>query len=230
MILGGLMKTTLLDFPEHIACTVFAKGCNLRCPFCHNASLVISRESHGDTLSEGDFFSFLEKRRSILDGVVVSGGEPLLQDDIFEFLKKIREYGYQIKLDTNGTFPDKLTRIIEADLVDYVAMDIKNSPDKYFLTTGAEVLSQVSRSVEILMNSGIEYEFRTTTVEQLHNADDIIAIGKWISGAKRYFIQRFENSGDILGKADFSAPSDDSLREFLLSVKTYVPSAELRGI
>ncbi|MBR2460482.1 MAG: anaerobic ribonucleoside-triphosphate reductase activating protein [Clostridia bacterium] len=232
MILGGLAKTTLLDYPGRIACTVFTSGCNLRCPFCHNASLVIPRpERHGAYLYEGDFFSFLEKRKGILDGVVVSGGEPLMQADIEDFLYKIKSMGYSIKLDTNGSFPDKLTSVINSELVDYVAMDIKNSPEKYLLTSGRDVLDEVRRSVDLILSSSIEYEFRTTAVAQLHTEDDFKAIGEWIKGAKRYFIQCFKDSGDILGGENkYSPPSSRDLETFINAVKAPIPSASLRGI
>lgn len=231
MKLGGLTKTTLLDYPEHVACTLFTLGCNLRCPFCHNASLVVSRDGAlREGLTERDFLSFLDSRKGILDGVVVSGGEPLIHSDIEEFLHNIRETGLKIKLDTNGSFPDKLRCIIENDLVDYVAMDVKNSPDKYELTTGYNIISQIDKSIDLLLNSNIDYEFRTTSVRELHTVEDFRLMGKWIEGTKRYFIQCFEDSGDILNNMGFSAPSDSELSAFLAAAQEFVPVAQLRGI
>ncbi len=230
MMLGGLMKTTLLDYPGKIACTVFTRGCNFRCPFCHNASLVTPDRFSAEEYSEADFFSFIEKRKGILVGVVVSGGEPTLQSDIAEFLYKIKQCGFDVKLDTNGAFPNKLKEILSLDLVDYIAMDIKNSPAKYESTAQCNVLSAVRESIELIMNSTTEYEFRTTAVTELHTVDDFKAIGEWISGAKKYFIQSYEDSGDILGPLHFSAPDSEMLNAFLSAIREKIPSAELRGI
>lgn len=229
MILGGIMKTTLLDYPGKIACTVFTKGCNFRCPFCHNASLVTPDRYCAEDYSEADFFSFIEKRRGILDGVVVSGGEPTLQSDINRFLYNIKNLGFDVKLDTNGAFPNKLKDILSAGLVDYIAMDIKNSPAKYEATAQCNTLTAVRESVDLIMSSDIEYEFRTTAVTELHSVDDFKAIGEWIRGAKKYFIQSYEDSGDILSALPFSAPETDTLNAFLCAARENVPNAELRG-
>ena len=230
MKLGGLMKTTLLDYPGKIACTVFTRGCNFRCPFCHNASLVLTDRYCAEEFSEADFFSFIEKRKGILDGVVVSGGEPTLQVGITEFLYKIKQYGFNVKLDTNGALPDTLKEIINRGLVDYIAMDIKNSPSKYSSTSGCDRLSKIEESVELIMNSNIDYEFRTTTVAELHTADDFYAIGKWIRGADKYFIQPYVDSGDIISPLPFTAPDKETLNAFLAVVREFIPNAELRGV
>ena len=230
MKLGGLLKTTLLDYPERIACTVFTQGCNLRCPFCHNSSLVLP-DRYAEEISEADFFSFINSRKGILDGVVVSGGEPTVQADITGFLYKIKEYGFAVKLDTNGAFPKKLREIISNGLIDYVAMDIKNSPAKYDSTTACNnILTSVSESIDIIMSSGIEYEFRTTAVTELHTTDDFLAIGDWISGANKYFIQSYTDSGDILTPLHFSSPTAEMLQAFLQAAKVKIPNAELRGV
>ena len=229
MIIKGLQKTTLLDFPGKVACTVFTAGCNFRCPFCHNASLVISPNT-SEVLSEEEIFAFLKKRRGILDGVCITGGEPLLQRDIEEFIQKIRDLGLAVKLDTNGAYPERLKSIIDRALVDYVAMDIKNSKEKYALTAGADVdIEKISESVEILMSSDVDYEFRTTIVRELHSPDDIDAIGKWIRGAKKYFLQSFTDSGELIGDG-YSAHSPQDMGALLDIAKQYVPNAALRGI
>jgi len=230
MKLGGIMKTTLLDYPGKIACTVFTKGCNLRCPFCHNSSLVIPERFSNEEYSEEEFFSFLKKRSGILDGVVVSGGEPTIQPDIFDFLFKIKQMGYSVKLDTNGTAPEKIKEILQGGLVDYIAMDIKNSREKYAVTSGGNILHKVEESIFAIMSSEIEYEFRTTSVAELHEISDFFSIGKWIKGAKKYFIQAYNDSGDILSTLPFSAPSDSMLTAFLAAVRENVPTAELRGV
>ena len=229
MIIKGLQKTTLLDFPGKVACTVFTAGCNFRCPFCHNATLVISPDM-SELIAEDEFFAFLKKRVGILDGVCITGGEPLLQRDVEEFIKKIRELGLAVKLDTNGAYPERLKSIIDQGLVDYVAMDIKNSKEKYALTAGADVdIDKISKSVDILMTSGVEYEFRTTVVRELHSPDDINSIGKWIAGAQRYFLQSFIDSGELIGDG-YSAHTPQDMGALLDIAKQYVPSASLRGI
>ena len=229
MIIKGLQKTTLLDFPGKVACTVFTAGCNFRCPFCHNASLVISPDL-SDTISEDELFAFLKKRRGILDGVCITGGEPLLQRDISDFISKIRELGLAVKLDTNGAYPERLRAIIDSGILDYVAMDIKNSKEKYALTAGADVdTEKISESVSILMSSGIDYEFRTTVVRELHSPEDIKSIGAWIAGAKKYFLQSFADSGELISEG-YSAHTPQDMEALLDIAKQYVPTAALRGI
>lgn len=229
MIIKGLQKTTLLDFPGKVACTVFTAGCNFRCPFCHNASLVISPDT-SDVISEDELFAFLKKRRGILDGVCITGGEPLLQRDIEAFIAKIRELGLAVKLDTNGAYPERLKSIIDAGLLDYVAMDIKNSKKKYALTAGADVdIDKISESVRILMSSDVQYEFRTTVVRELHSPEDIKSIGEWIAGADKYFLQSFTDSGEIIGDG-YSAHTPQDMGVLLDIAKQYIPTAALRGI
>ena len=230
MKLGGLQKMTLLDFPGRVACTVFTVGCNLRCPFCHNSSLVLSAGL--PELSQDDFFAFLKKRQGLLDGVAVTGGEPLLHPDMPAFLEKIRALGYAVKLDTNGAFPDRLKAILDAGLADYVAMDIKNSREKYEQTAGvAGILPQVERSAALLLEGKTPFEFRTTLVDELHEPEDFAAIGRWIAGAERYFIQGFVDSGDILaGGGAFHAASPGKAKACLEAVLPFVPAAQLRGV
>ncbi|MGM9683812.1 MAG: anaerobic ribonucleoside-triphosphate reductase activating protein [Eubacteriales bacterium] len=230
MIIKGLQKTTLLDYPGKVACTVFAGGCNFRCPFCHNASIVLT-PNLGENMSFDELFAFLEKRRGILEGVCITGGEPLLDDGVFGLMRCIRDMGLCVKLDTNGSFPDRLEYVIENRLVDYVAMDIKNSPAKYAVTCGADnVLDRVLRSVDILLDGRVDFEFRTTVVRELHAFEDFHAIGEWIRGARRYFLQSFKDSGDIIGGDQFSAYDTDDMEKILAIVREYIPSAQLRGI
>ena len=229
MILKGLQKTTLLDFPEKVACTVFTGGCNMRCPFCHNASLVISPNENSD-ISEKEFFDFLSKRKNILDGVCITGGEPLLQKDIEDFMKKIKDMGFALKLDTNGSFPDRLKSIIDKGLVDYVAMDIKNSKEKYSLTAGLDIdISKISESISLLLGGKVPFEFRTTVVKELHSPEDIVSISEWISGTEAYFLQSFTDSGDIISSG-LSAYSPEEMKSILTLVQKNIPSAKLRGI
>ena len=229
MIIKGLQNTTLLDFPGRVACTVFTGGCNLRCPFCHNASLVLSPADTPD-ISEEQFFSFLSKRKGILDGVCVTGGEPLLQKDIVPFLERIHSLGFAVKLDTNGSFPERLAEIVSLGLVDYIAMDIKNADNKYALTAGIkEYTDSFSQSIDIIMNCGVPYEFRTTVVKELHTNEDILNIAKRISGAERYYLQAFKDSGDLID-ASFSAHSEEAMRDMLNTVRPYVRECGLRGI
>lgn len=230
MIIKGLQKTTLLDYPGKVACTVFAGGCNFRCPFCHNASIVLT-PNLGENMSFDELFAFLEKRRGILEGVCITGGEPLLDDGVFGLMRRMRDMGLCVKLDTNGSFPDRLEYVIENRLVDYVAMDIKNSPAKYAVTCGADnVLDRVLRSVDILLDGRVDFEFRTTVVRELHAFEDFHAIGEWIRGARRYFLQSFKDSGDIIGGEQFSAYDTDDMEKILAIVREYIPSAQLRGI
>ena len=231
MLLKGLQKLTLLDFPGKMACTVFSGGCNFRCPFCHNASLVIGeRVSESATLPPEEFFAFLEKRKNILEGVCVSGGEPTLAPDVIPFLKRIKDMGYLVKLDTNGYRPDVLKSAVTAGLVDYVAMDIKNSRERYGETVGIKNfdISPILESVDFLMSTSVDFEFRTTLVRELHSEDDIRAIGAWLAGGEKYFIQSFKDSGDLIQEG-FSG-YDEKETEYLFNLlKAYVPNAQTRG-
>ncbi len=230
MIIQGLQKLTLLDYPGRVACTVFTAGCNLRCPFCHNAGLV-THIDRSNIISEEELFSFLKKRQGILDGVCVSGGEPLLMPDIIPFIEKIKSFGFLVKLDTNGTFFERLREIVEKGIVDYVAMDIKNSPQKYPMTAGCESvdIDSVKKSVALLEENGIDHEFRTTVVRELHTEEDMKEIGKWLSGTKKYFLQGFIDSGDLIGQ-NYSAYSPAEMAKMLDIIRLSVPSASLRGI
>lgn len=230
MRIAGLQKLTLLDFPGHTACTVFTDGCNLRCPFCHNASLV--RKDYEDPfMTLDEFFRFLDKRHGLLDGVAITGGEPLLQEGIIDFIRQIKSMGFAVKLDTNGTFPHILKQIMDENLVDYIAMDIKNSKENYGKTVGVPTMTtdKIEQSVSLLKAGNIPYEFRTTIVKEIHTREDMVQIGQWLSGNDNYFLQSFVDSGDILTDG-MSAHSKDTMRDFLTAVKPFLPNAELRGI
>ena len=231
MHLEALQKLTLLDYPGRTAATLFTHGCNFRCPFCHNAGLVV-RPSE-TVVDENELFAYLDKRKKLLDGVCITGGEPLLQSDIADFIRRVRAHGYAVKLDTNGSFPEKLAALIDEGLVDYVAMDIKNSPEKYEETAGAKgILENVQASVALLLKNTVDYEFRTTVTGSLHTAEDMRAIGAWIAGAKRYFLQPFKDSGDLVcGNADTSifACSPAHTEALLAAVQPFVPTAPVRG-
>lgn len=229
MIIKGFQKLTLLDFPGRMACTVFTGGCNFRCPFCHNALLVTEMDDVEYT--EEEIFSYLEKRRNVLDGVAVTGGEPLLQKDIERFLYEIKEKGFAVKLDTNGSYPGKLADILEMGLVDYVAMDIKNSRARYGETVGIENfdIKPVEESVELLRSSGVDYEFRTTLTKDFHTPQDMQELAEWIKGTPKYFLQNFVDSGNLID-ASCKGLSKSEMNEMLEIARVYVPSAQLRGI
>ncbi len=230
MRIDGLQKMTLLDFPGKVACTVFTGGCNFRCPFCHNALLVTKLPEKPD-YSEDEILSFLEKRTGLLDGVAITGGEPLLNPDIADFIRKIRSMGYAVKLDTNGSFPERLKAIVDGGLVDYVAMDIKNRKEKYAETIGFKNLdlSKIEESVEFLKSGAVDYEFRTTVVEQFHTVEDIRAAAEWISGAKRYFLQNFVDSGELICE-EVSGVDKETMLKMKSAAADFVPQTEIRGI
>lgn len=226
----GLQKLTLLDYPGVMACTVFTNGCNFRCPFCHNASLVTGKGSDMP-LDAGELLSFLDSRKKILDGICITGGEPLLHDELPEIIREIKKLGYKVKLDTNGSRPERLNEILSAGSVDYVAMDIKNSQEKYVLTSGCDsALAPILQSVELLKNAPVDFEFRTTVVAQIHTPDDMENIGRWIAGVKNYYLQNFADSGDILQRdTQFSPVPKDTLNAMLERVRPYVPGVVIRG-
>ena len=229
MEIHGLQKLTLLDYPGHTACTVFTGRCNFRCPFCQNASLVLNPESLA-SIPQEDVFAFLEKRRGLLDGVAVTGGEPTLQPDLPEFLRRVKDMGFETKLDTNGALPRVLARLLAEGLADYVAMDVKSSPAGYARCAGVagDILPAVEESVKLLEESRVPHEFRTTAVKGLHTPEDFSAIGRWLAGTERYFIQCFADSGDILAPG-MEAFSREELEELLAAVRPHIPHALLRG-
>jgi len=226
----GLQKLSLLDYPGHMAATLFTGGCNFRCPFCHNKSLVFL-DDNAEAIDHQSILDYLLKRKGVLDGVCVTGGEPLLYPSIKNYLKVFKEMGLSVKLDTNGTNPKVLKELVDKGLVDYVAMDIKNCPKKYPMTIGIEDydLTNIKESIKYLLDDNVDYEFRTTVVKEFHEADDFKEIGKLIKGAKRYFLQKFEDHGSCI-KEGLSAPSDEDLKQFKDIVKDYVQDVHIRGV
>lgn len=230
MEIMGLQKMTLLDYPGLVACTVFLGGCNLRCPFCHNASLVLPQRKGEPLMTQEALMEFLKSRKGKLDGVCVTGGEPTLYRDLPELLRQIRQLGFRVKLDTNGTRPEILKNLLQEGLLDYVAMDIKNSPSRYTETCGGvEVLDAVKESAALLMNAAVDYEFRTTVAHPLHRPQDLEEIGQWLAGAKHYFIQGFVDSGDLVGTG-LQALEQHEMEALLHAVSPYIPQAALRGV
>lgn len=225
----GLQKLTLLDYPGHTACTVFAGGCNFRCPFCHNAPLVTGGEEPLP-LDEQEVLDYLKRRAGLLDGVCVSGGEPTLQDGLPGFLRRARALGYRIKLDTNGSRPDVLRALLEEGLVDYVAMDVKSSPEGYERACGRSVdLAAVRESIALLLEGRTDYEFRTTVVAGLHDEQTIARAAQLIAGARRYFLQAFVDSGHLIEEG-WSALSREQMERCAQAARQYVPDTSLRGL
>ncbi len=231
MGLYGLQKLTLLDWPGRTACTVFMSGCNFRCPFCHNSALISNGSDSGSAIKETDLWEFLEKRSGILDGVCITGGEPLLYSDLERLLERIKRLGYSIKLDTNGSHPERLRKVFEHGLIDYVAMDIKNSPPLYAKTCGLEYMDilPIRKSVDFLLEGHVDYEFRTTVVRQFHDADSLVEAARFISGAKRYFLQQFIDYDSVL-TTGLTAYSKSDMEHFAQLIRPYVESVKLRGV
>ena len=230
MRIFGLQKLSLVDFPGKVAATVFTGGCDLRCPFCHNASLVLPGRGTS-ALDAGGVLDFLASRRGLLDGVVLSGGEPLLQPDAADFLAEVKAMGFSVKLDTNGCHPDALADILDRRLADYVAMDIKNSLEKYPWTVGVPGFdtAPVERSAQLLMEGPADYEFRTTLVRPFHEVGDMETIGRWLRGARRYYLQAFVDSGDLVGGG--CAPfTPEEMEGFLQAARPFFQSVALRGL
>lgn len=229
MIIGGMTNLTLLDYPEKVACVVFTTGCNFRCPFCHNNTLVNGND--GRQLSVVEVLRFLQKRGNVLEGMCLTGGEPLIQNGVEEFLQAVKALGYSVKLDTNGAYPERLKALVEKGLVDYVAMDVKNSKDKYAATVGCDGvdLSAIERSIEYLKSGVVDYEFRTTVTGNYHCEQSIEDMAQWLTGAKRLYLQKFVNSGDLIDP-NTTGCDDDAMRRYLEIVRKYVPNAELRGM
>lgn len=229
MNIQGLQKLTLLDFPGRVACTVFLGGCDFRCPFCHNGELL---DGTAETLmTDGELLAFLETRKGLLDGVAITGGEPTLRPELPALMEKIRALGFAVKLDTNGNHPDALRRILGEGLVDYVAMDVKNSPQRYGETIGIAGfdVSNIEKSLALLKMSGVDYELRTTVVREFHDEASFRAIGPWIAGAKRYFLQCFTDR-DTVPQQGLHAPKKEELERFAEIVRPYVQEVALRGV
>ena len=262
MVLAGIQKLTLLDFPGRLAATLFTPGCNFRCPFCHNASLVsedgstiLSDGSNCNTLQDlGETMDFLRERFGRLQGVAITGGEPTMQADLADFIRELKKIGYEVKLDTNGSYPERLAAILNEGLVDYVAMDLKNSWGKYETTIGlkkadadfidfgtdgpairfamsgtSKMVMNCRKSFEMLKASDTDHEFRTTIVKQLHEIEDVAEMAQAVGPNHKYFLQNFVDSGDIIGK-DYCAHDKQTLISFLNEAKKYCPGTELRGV
>ncbi len=226
----GLYKLTLLDYPEHIACTIFTGGCNFRCPFCHNASLV-THINQANLIPEEEILRFLSSRIGILEGVCISGGEPTLQADLQAFIRKVKQLGFKVKLDTNGSNPELLSQLLDQNLLDYVAMDIKNSKTNYEKTIGLPNydLTNINRSISILKESSIDYEFRTTVVKELHSLEDFTEIADWIPNCTHYYLQGFEDSKDLIEEG-YSGYSLEDLQFFTSNLQKKIPNVVIRGI
>ena len=232
-MIAGLQKMTLLDYPGKVACTVFLQGCNFRCPFCHNSGLLGKAEQ--PEIPREELLSFLKKRQGILDGVCITGGEPTLHPELPQLISQIRELGFAVKLDTNGYRPEVLKQLVRDGLLDYVAMDIKNCPARYGETVGIPNLdiSKIEESMAFLMNGSLDYEFRTTVVEEFHRAEDIAAMGQWFRaigpGVKKYFLQVYTDRDSVLCPG-LHPPKNEDLQAFLAIIAPSVHQAEIRGL
>lgn len=231
MKIAGIQKLTLLDYPGTVACTLFTQGCNFRCPFCQNASLVLP-EQYPDPLPTDETLDFLRKRYGILEGVAITGGEPLLQPDIADFLTRVKEIGYRIKLDTNGTNPDALAELIEEGLVDRVAMDIKASPDGYHVAAGLSCVAvdRIDKTRALLMSGRTPFEFRTTVVNGIHTDEEMRKIAEWIAGDEEYYLQQYRESGEIVDRTGLTSPDEAQMRHYADIVRAFVPNVQIRGL
>jgi len=230
MQIHGLNKTTLLDYPEHVAATVFTGGCNFRCPFCHNSDLVLNPMSQ-PLISEVEIFDFLNKRKNILNGVCITGGEPTLQPDLENFICKIKDLGLLVKLDTNGYRPEVVKNLVTKGLVDYIAMDIKSGFSGYSAASGIGGLDmgKIKESVDFIMNSGVQYEFRTTVVKGIHKKCDFEEISELIRGCRAYFLQNYRDNENVI-MSGFEGFAKEELEKFIEIVSPHVIKVGIRGI
>ena len=229
MIINGFEKLSLVDFPGYTAATIFTGACNMRCPFCHNSVLVLDSK-HQPIIEEQYIIDYLVKRKGILDGLCITGGEPTLQKDLKRFIERVKkETQIKVKLDSNGTNPETLKELIKEKLIDYVAMDIKNCKDKYALTANAAInLDIIQQSIDLLNNSGINFEFRTTLVSKFHTLEDIEKIGKWLKGSPTFYLQKFEDKGGCIQDGLKEVPKEEALKMQTI-LKQYINSVELRN-
>ena len=232
MHIAGLQKMTLLDFPGKVACTVFFQGCNFRCPFCHNSDLLPGQGQ--PLMDDQELLDFLQKRKGLLDGVCITGGEPTLQPQLLSLMRRIKELGYAVKLDTNGSRPQVLRQLVEAGVVDYVAMDIKNSREEYSKTAGMNesLLTQVEESIRYLLSGAVDYEFRTTVAKPLHTAASIEAMGNWVAQwgkPKRWYLQCYVDRESVLGSG-LSAPTKEEMERYCKILGLYTEAISLRGM
>jgi len=230
MRIGGIQKTSLLDYPDKISAIIWTIGCNFRCPFCYNKDIV---EGKTGVIPEEEIISFLEKRRGLLEGVVITGGEPLLQEDITFFSEKVKKLGYPIKIDTNGSFPEKLKELIDKKLVDYISMDVKAPMEKYDKLAGVKVdLKKIKKSIKIIQDSDVDYEFKTTFVPTLLTKQDIVKIGEWLKGSKKYFLQQFKNDTSLISPQleNISPYPKDELLDVIEKIRSFFQECHVRGI
>lgn len=231
MRIGGLQKISLLDYPNKLSAIIWTVGCNLKCPYCYNKQLITGENI--DIIKEEDIFKFLKKRKEKLEAVSITGGEPLLNKDIFNFIHKIKKLGYLIKIDTNGTFPDRLKNLIDQKIVDYISMDIKAPKNKYNILTGRNIkIDNIQKSVDIIKNFSKEYEFKTTIVPSFLDINDIIEIAKWLKGAKQFYLQQFKKDTDLLSKEleNIEPFPKEYLIETINKIKPYFDKCSLRGV
>ena len=231
MQIHGFNKTTLLDYPEHVAATVFTGGCNFRCPFCHNAGLVLE-PGRQEYIPEEEVLAHLKKRKGLLSGVCITGGEPTLQKDLADFLDRIKALGYLVKLDTNGYQPKVLQELLHENLLDYVAMDIKASKENYARVAGVPIdLTRIQESIDLLQKSGLHYEFRTTVVKSIHRVEEFEEIGKWLAGSRAYYLQGFRENENVLAQcAAMTAFSKQEMEQMAALAGKYIDKVELRGV
>jgi pyruvate formate lyase activating enzyme len=230
MKIGGFQKTSLLDYPDRISAIVWTVDCNFKCPFCYNTNLV---DGNVELFNEDEVLSFLKKRKGLLEALSISGGEPFLQKDILDFTSKVKKLGYLVKIDTNGTFPERLKELIDKKLVDYVSMDIKAPKNKYSKLAGIKAnLKKIEQSIEIIKNNAPDYEFRTTFVPDLLKKEDIIEIAKWLEGSKRFYLQQFKSDTPLISsKLDNVAPySKEDIIKTLEEIKPFFKSCDVRGV
>jgi len=226
----GLQKLTLLDYPGKVACTVFTEGCNFRCPFCQNSKLVLPNHQ-AQSISSESVLQFLKKRKGLLDGICISGGEPLIHPEIYDFILQVKTLDYAVKIDTNGSYPSRLKELVQHHLIDYIAMDIKSSPERYCMAAGTteNPITQIEESVNFIMQCNIPYEFRTTVVKELHTAEEFAAIGHWLKKAKAYYLQGFVDSEQVLQQG-LHAYTKEEMEGFLDIIRTYIPNTFIRGL
>lgn len=230
MQIHGLNKTTLLDYPEHLAATIFTGGCNFCCPFCHNAGLVLNPGMQ-PVIPEDEVLAFLKKRKGILSGVCITGGEPTLQKDLKDFIYKAKEMGYLVKLDTNGYRPEVLEGLLRENMLDYVAMDIKSSRKRYGILAGLNKIDTnvINQSVELLKTSGISYEYRTTVVRELHSREDFAEIGEWLAGSPALYLQAYRQNENVIC-GGYSACSREEMEEYAQILRNTISKVEIRGM
>ena len=230
MKIGGFQKTSLLDYPDTVSAIIWTVGCNFHCPFCYNKDIV---EEKTGLISEKEIFDFLEKRKGLIDGLVITGGEPLMQEDIADFCEKVKKLGYLVKIDTNGTYPEKLKELADKKLVDYIAMDIKAPKKKYKDLSGVKAdIKKIQKSIDIIRKSGVDYEFRTTFIPKFLTQKDIVEIGEWLKRTKRFYIQQFKNDVPMISSkmSSIKPYSREEIFDTLEKIKPFFEFCDVRGI